>query len=112
MNSASPEADGRRRAEQFLRLLAQDEVAAEGLLAGLTEMRDLVFLGAGLTALARAEARDLPPAQRAQANGRQARLSQLRDANRDDADGLRIWLRRAGDEVLFVRSLLGTTLPG
>ena len=113
MNSASSEADGRRRAEQFLRVLAQNEVAADGLLAGLTEVRELVFLGAGLTALARTESRDLPPAQRAQASSRQVRLGQLRDANRDDPDGLRIWLRRAGDEVLFVRSLLRTAqLPG
>ncbi len=104
----SPEADGRRRAEQFLRLLAEDESAAEELLGGLTDLRDLVFLGAGLTALARTESRDLPPAQRAQASTRQVRLGQLRDANRADAAGLRFWLRRAGDEVLFVRSLLHT----
>lgn len=108
MSSSSPEADGRRRAEQFLRLLAQDEPAAEELLTGLTERRDLVFLGAGLTALARTESRELPPAQRAQASARQIRLGQLRDANRDDPAGLRVWLRRAGDEVLLVRSLLRT----
>lgn len=108
MTSSHPEADGRRRAEQFLRLLAENGAASEQLLAGLTDVRDLVFLGAGLTALARTESRDLPPAQRAQASTRQVRLGNLRDANRDDVAGLRTWLRQAGEEVLFVRTLLGT----
>src|SRR5690348_14319853 len=53
VTSSPPEADGRRRAEQFLRLLAEDGAASEQLLAGLTDLRDLAFLGAGLTALAR-----------------------------------------------------------
>ena len=100
------EADGRRRAEQFVRLLVEDAEASDELLSGLTELRDLVFLGAGLTSLARTEARSLPPAQRAQASSRLVRLGQLRDAHRDDADGLRGWLRQAGEEVLFVRALL------
>ena len=108
MTSSPPEADGRRRAEQFLRLLAEDGAASEQLLAGLTDLRDLAFLGAGLTALARCESRGLPPAQRAQASARQIRLGTLRDANRDDAAGLRTWLRQAGEEVLFVWALLGT----
>ena len=59
------------------------------LLDGLADVRDLVFLGAGLTAVARAEARSLPPAQRAQANTRQVRLGELRDAHRSDPEGLR-----------------------
>jgi hypothetical protein len=63
-----------------------------------------VFLGAGLTAIARAEARPLPPAQRAQANTRQLRLGMLRDANRADPEGLRTWLRRAGEEILLLRA--------
>lgn len=109
MTSSPPEADGRRRAEQFLRLLAQDGAGSEQLLAGLTDLHDLAFLGAGLTALARAESRELPPAQRAQASTRQVRLGTLRDANRDDAAGLRTWLRQAGEEVLYVRALLGTS---
>ena len=109
MTSSHPEADGRRRAEQFLRLLAEDGAAGDSLLAGLTDVRDLVFLGAGLTALARTESRELPPAQRAQASTRQVRLGNLRDANRDDVVGLRTWLRQAGEEVLFVRTLLGTS---
>jgi hypothetical protein len=112
VSSSHPEADGRRRAEQYLRVLAEDGAASEELLAGLTELRDLVFLGAGLTALARTEARELAPAQRAQASTRQVRLGQLRDANRDDIDGLRTWLRQAGEEVLFVRTLLGTSRTG
>ena len=99
-----PAAEGRRRAEQLLTLLGTDENGADRLLAGLTEIRDLVFLGAGLTAVARAEARSLPPAQRAQANTRQLRLGVLRDANRDDPAGLRIWLRRGGEEILLIRS--------
>jgi hypothetical protein len=100
------EADGRRRAEQFVRVLTEDSDATESLLAGLTELRDVVFLGAGLTSLARFEARELPPAQRAQASSRLVRLGRLRDAHRDDIDGLRDWLRQAGEEVLFVRALL------
>jgi hypothetical protein len=99
-----PAAEGRRRADEFLTLLTADEPAAEKLLSSLTEIRELVFLGAGLTAIARAEARPLPPAQRAQANSRQLRLGLLRDAHRDDAEGLRTWLRRAGEEILLLRS--------
>lgn len=110
MDFPSSEADGRRRAEQFVRVLAEDARATEDLLAGLTDVRDLVFLGAGLTALARTDARQLPPAQRAQASTRQVRLGQLRDAHRSDLDGLRTWLRQAGEEVLFIRTLIGT--PG
>jgi hypothetical protein len=99
-----PAAEGRRRADQFLTLLTADEAAAGELLDGLDEVRDLVFLGAGLTAVARAEARFLPPAQRAQANTRQLRLGVLRDANRTNPEGLRTWLRRAGEEILLIRS--------
>jgi hypothetical protein len=100
-----PHAEGRRRAEDLLALLDGDDAAADRLLAELTDLRDLVFLGAGLTAIARAEGRALPTAQRAQASSRQVRLGQLRDANRGDVDGLRTWLRSAGEEILFIRSL-------
>ncbi len=100
-----PHDTGRRRAEDYLALLDGDEAAAERMLGELTEVRDLVFLGAGLTAIARAEGRALPTAQRAQASTRQVKLGQLRDANRGDVDGLRTWLRRAGEEILFIRSL-------
>lgn len=104
VTSPDPLAEGARRADHFLTLLTADEAAADELLASLAEVRDLVFLGAGLTAVARAEARPLPPAQRAQANTRQLRLGLLRDANRSDPDGLRIWLRRAGEEILLLRA--------
>jgi hypothetical protein len=104
VTSPDPLAVGARRADQFLTLLSTDDAAAGELLDGLTEVRDLVFLGAGLTAVARAEARSLPPAQRAQANTRQLRLGELRDANRSDPSGLRSWLRRAGEEILLIRS--------
>ena len=95
---------GRRRADEFLSLLSAGDDDADRLLAEVAEVRDLVFLGAGLTAVARAESRSLPPAQRAQANTRQLRLGILRDANRNDPDGLRTWLRKAGEEVLLIRA--------
>lgn len=105
MTPADPHAEGRRRAEDFLALLDGDDAAADQLLAELTDIRDLVFLGAGLTSIARAEGRALPTAQRAQASSRQVRLGQLRDANRGDVGGLCTWLRRSGEEILFIRSL-------
>ena len=96
--SPSPADAGSRRAEHLLRLLADDDrAAADDLLAGL-DVRDLTFTGAGLTAIARAEGRTLPPAQ--------ITLGRLRDANRTDADGLRTWLVRAAEEVLFLRLLV------
>ncbi len=104
VTSPDPLAEGARRADDFLTLLGTDEAAADQLLDGLTEVRDLVFLGAGLTAVARSEARSLPPAQRAQANTRQVRLGLLRDANRGNPEGLRQWLRRAGEEILLIRA--------
>lgn len=105
MTSPDAAADGRRRADAFLALLAAGDPAADTLLDELTEVRELVFLGAGLTAVARAEGRALPPAQRAQASTRQVNLGQLRDRSRGDVAGLRVWLRRSGEEVLFIRSL-------
>jgi len=103
--SPSPADDGAARADSLLRLLADGDIpAADHLLAGL-DVRELTFTGAGLTALARAEGRTLPPAQRAQASARQVRLGQLRDASRTDPDGLRAWLHRAAEEVLFLRAL-------
>jgi hypothetical protein len=104
VTSSDPLVEGARRADQFLTLLTTDAAAAGNLLDGLTEVRDLVFLGAGLTAVARSEARTLPPAQRAQANTRQLRLGILRDANRDNPAGLRIWLRQAGEEIALLRA--------
>jgi hypothetical protein len=96
---------GRERADELLRRLAEDESAAEAFLGELTEVRDLAFVGAGLTAIARAEGRRLPPAQRAQAATRQTHLGALRDRSRTDPTGLRIWLRRAAEEVQLLRRL-------
>ena len=105
--SSSSADDGARRAGHLLSLLADGDRAAVGeLLAGL-DVRDLTFTGAGLTAIARAEGRRLPTAQRAQASTRQFRLGQVRDACRRDPDGLREWLVGAAEEVLFLRALLG-----
>jgi hypothetical protein len=105
VTSTDPAAEGHRRAAELLTLL-HDEDAADALLGGIADIRELVFLGAGLTAVARSEARSLPPAQRAQANTRQLRLGELRDANRSDPEGLRMWLRRAAEEILLIRSQL------
>jgi hypothetical protein len=105
VTSADPAAEGRRRADEFLTLLTAEDPAADTLLEGLTDVRDLAFLGAGLTTIARAEGRALPTAQRAQASTRQQNLGQLRDRSRGDVDGLRAWLRRSGEEILFIRSL-------
>jgi hypothetical protein len=102
---SEPAAEGARRAQELLRLLADgDDAGADRLVDGVPAVRDLVFVGAGLTAVARSEARSLPPAQRAQASTRQLRLGVLRDANRDDPAGLRVWLRRAAEEILLIRS--------
>jgi hypothetical protein len=103
VTSPDPLAEGARRADHFLTLLGTDAAAAGDLLDGIPEVRDLVFLGAGLTAVARVEARSLPPAQRAQANTRQVRLAEFRDANRSNPDGLRLWLRQAGEEIVLIR---------
>jgi hypothetical protein len=101
-----PQAAAREDADELVRRLSADDTAgADELLAVIPEIRDLVFVGAGLTALARAEGRRLPPAQRAQASTRQLKLGQLRDASRDDPEGLRTWLRRSGEEVVFLRAL-------
>jgi hypothetical protein len=104
VTSPDPLTEGADRAGRFLTLLATDDAAANDLLEHLVELRELVFMGAGLTAVARSESRSLPPAQRAQANTRQLRLGLLRDANRSNPEGLRTWLRRAGEEILLIRS--------
>jgi hypothetical protein len=105
VTSADPAAEGRRRADELLTLLAdEDSTGVDRLLAGMSEVRDLVFTGAGLTSVARAEVRSLPPAQRAQANTRQERLGLLRNANATNPEGLRVWLRRAAEEILLIRA--------
>ena len=105
MTPPDPAADGRRRADLLVTLLADDDTTGvDRLLAEVSEVRDLVFTGAGLTSVARAEARSLPPAQRAQANTRQERLGLLRNANATNPEGLRVWLRRAAEEILLIRA--------
>jgi hypothetical protein len=109
--SSSPADEGAARADSLLRLLAEgDRAGAIALLAGL-DVRDLTFTGAGLTALARAERHTLLPGQRAQANTRQMRLGQQRDAARSYPEGLRDWLLAAAEEVLFLRALPRVVTP-
>ena len=106
---ASPETPaelGARRARQYLHLVEAGRTDdADDLLQSLSDARELVFLGAGFTVLARRIGRPLPTAMRAQASSRQVRLGQLRDANRRDVDGLRTWLRAAAEEVVLVATL-------
>ena len=104
--SESPADLGARRARDYLQLLEDGRAAeADTLLAGLTDARELVFVGAAFTALARRTGRTLPTAMRAQASTRQVRLGQLRDAHRRDVDGLRTWLRESAEEVRMVTRL-------
>jgi hypothetical protein len=99
----SPADAGARRAREYLQLVEDGRTDdAEALLAGLADARELVFVGAGFTALARRTGRTLPTAMRAQASTRQVRLGQLRDANRRDVEGLRTWLREAAEELITV----------
>ncbi|KGH48238.1 hypothetical protein IN07_03265 [Modestobacter caceresii] len=104
--SENPADTGARRADEYLQLLADGRPEdAEALLAGLSDVRELVFLGAGLTTRARRIGRTLPTAMRAQSSARQVLLGQVRDRNRFDVDGLRTWLREAAAEVQTVERL-------
>jgi uncharacterized membrane protein len=104
--SESPADRGARRAREYLQLLDEGRADdAEALLAGLSDTRELVYVGAGFTALARGTGRTLPTAMRAQASTRQVLLGQLRDRNRRDVEGLRGWLREAAEEVRTVTRL-------
>jgi hypothetical protein len=104
--SESPADVGVRRAAEYLQLVEAGRTDdAEALLSAPADARELVFLGAGLTALARRTGRRLPTAMRAQASTRHVRLGQLRDANRRDVEGLRGWLREAADELVTVTRL-------
>ena len=101
---------GARRARAYLMLIEEGRTdEAEELLTGLSDPRELVFLGAGFTVLARRTGRTLPTAMRAQASTRQVLLGQLRDRNRRDVDGLRSWLREAAEEVRTVQRLAEAT---
>ena len=102
----SPADLGARRAREYLQLVTDGRAEeAEALLAGLSDTRELVFVGAGFTTMARRTGRTLPTAMRAQASTRQVLLGQLRDRSRRDVEGLRAWLRQAADEVLTVQRL-------
>jgi hypothetical protein len=104
--SESPADVGARRAAEYLQLVADGRTEdAEALLAGLSDTRELVFMGAGLTTTARRIGRGLPTAMRAQSSTRQVLLGQLRDRNRRDVEGLRSWLREAAEEVRTVTEL-------
>jgi hypothetical protein len=106
VTTSDPADAGRRRADEYLALVAGgDDEAADALLATLGDVRELVYLGAALTAIARAEGRRLPTPPRTQASTRQVHLGQFRDSQRGDLDGLRTWLRRSADEILIIRSL-------
>ena len=99
--------DGRRRAEQYLRLVAAGEQsAADELLAGVTDLAELTYLGAAFTAISRSGARTLSPAHRAQATGRHMRLTALRDSAKRDPAALRTWLAALAGEAVFVRGML------
>jgi hypothetical protein len=108
-SSESPADLGARRAREYLQLVEAGRTDdADALLAGLSDTRELVFVGAGFTAIARRTGRTLPTAMRAQASTRQVRLGQLRDSNRRDVEGLRDWLREAAAEVVLVEQLAET----
>jgi hypothetical protein len=102
----SPADAGVRRATEYLQLVDAGRTdEAEALLAEPADARQVVFLGAGFTTLARRTGRSLPTAMRAQASTRQVRLGQLRDANRRDVEGLRGWLRETAEELVTVTRL-------
>jgi len=104
--SESAAALGARRARQYLSLAdAGRGEQADFVLGVVGDPRELIALGAGLTALARMTGRMLPPAERAAAGTRQLALAQLRDRSGSDVDALRGWLRRAGAEALAVTRL-------
>ncbi|MCO7222453.1 hypothetical protein NH342_21915, partial [Klenkia sp. PcliD-1-E] len=76
---------GRRRAEEYLALVAQGRRGdADAVLAAAGDLASITYLAAGFTALSRSGARELSPAQRAQATGRHMRLAAQRDAARRD----------------------------
>ena len=108
-SSDSPADVGDRRAAEYLQLLQDGRTEdAEALLTGLTDIRELAFVGAALTTRARRTGRTLPTAMRAQSSTRQVALGQLRDRSRGDVDALRGWLRKAAEEVATVTRLAET----
>ncbi|KQS66110.1 hypothetical protein [Modestobacter sp. Leaf380] len=98
--------EGFARAEEHLALAAAgDAAAAEQVLARATDLPALTYLGAAFTAISRSGARELSPAQRAQATGRHMRITALRDAARRDPVALRAWLTAIAGEAAFVREM-------
>ena len=102
-SSENPADAGARLAAEYVELLRADRATeAEELLAGLSDVRELAFVGAALTTTGRRTGRTLPTAMRAQSNSRQLLLGQLRDRTRGDVGGLRSWVRKAAEEVVVV----------
>ncbi len=102
--------EGRRRAEEHLALVAQGrQDDADAVLDQATGLADITYLGAAFTAISRSGARELSPAQRAQATGRHMRLSAQRDAARRDTAALRPWLHALAREAALVRHMQALT---
>ncbi|SDG45596.1 hypothetical protein [Klenkia brasiliensis] len=100
---------GHRRAEEYLELVAQGRRAeADAVLATADDLASITYLGAAFTAVSRSGARELSPAQRAQATGRHMRLAAQRDAARRDPVALRPWLAALAREAEFVREMQAT----
>lgn len=98
--------EGRRRAEEHLDLVAQGrQDDADAVLGQASGLAEITYLGAAFTAISRSGARELSPAQRAQATGRHMRLAAQRDAAGRDAAALRPWLQALAREAALVRHM-------
>lgn len=101
---------GLRSAEQYLDLVAEGRRAdADAVLAAAEDLPSITYLAAAFTAISRSGARELSPAQRAQATGRHMRLTAQRDAARRDPVALRPWLAAMAREAEFVREMQAAT---
>lgn len=107
MSTTDSTADAaRRRAEEHLALVAAGRQAdADALLGEATDLAGITYLGAAFTALSRSGARELSPAQRAQATGRHMRLAAQRDAAGRDPVALRPWLHALAREAALVQHM-------
>jgi len=102
--------EGQRRAEEHLALAAAgDTEGAQRVLDEAVDLPAMTYLGAAFTAVSRGGARELSPAQRAQATGRHMRISALRDSARRDPEALRTWLAASAAEAVFVRQMQANT---
>jgi predicted dithiol-disulfide oxidoreductase (DUF899 family) len=98
--------EGRRRAEEHLDLVAQGrQEDADAVLEQAAGLAEITYLGAAFTAVSRSGARELSPAQRAQATGRHMRLAAQRDAAGRDPQALRPWLHALAREAALVRHM-------